>query len=87
MGANGDAAEILAHPWFADLDMTALQNFELEAPLIPGGVGRGSEVATQYFEARTGDKALNETVIPKANLKIIKKHTEDFLAFDQRPNK
>lgn len=24
LGANGDAAEILAHPWFADLDLVAL---------------------------------------------------------------
>jgi serum/glucocorticoid-regulated kinase 2 len=54
LGATNDAAEILAHPWFADIDLVALQNFELPAPLIPGGVGRGSEVATQYFEARTG---------------------------------
>lgn len=29
IGANGDAAEILAHPWFSDLDLTALENFEL----------------------------------------------------------
>ena len=46
LGASSDAAEILAHPWFADLDLTALENFELPAPIIPGGVGRGSEIAT-----------------------------------------
>lgn len=46
LGASSDAAEILAHPWFADLDTTALENFELEAPIIPGGTGRGSEIAT-----------------------------------------
>lgn len=69
LGASGDAAEILAHPWFNDIDMTALENFELPAPFLPGGDSRGSEVNTRYFEARTG--ALNETVIPKANMKII----------------
>ena len=44
LGASTDAAEILAHPWFASLDMTALENFELTAPIIPGGAGRGSEI-------------------------------------------
>ena len=65
--------------------MTALENFELPAPIIPGGTGRGSEVNTQYFDARRGE-ALNESVIPKANMKIIKKHGNDFAAFDQRRN-
>lgn len=84
LGASSDAAEILAHAWFADLDLQALENFELPAPIIPGGVGRGSEINTQYFDARTGAQALNESVIPKANMKIIKKHSEDFASFDQR---
>jgi len=58
----------------------------LTAPIIPGEVGRGSEVNTQYFDTRQGAQALQESVIPKANMKIIKKHTEDFAAFDQRRN-
>lgn len=84
IGASNDAAEIIAHPWFADMDMTALENFELPAPIIPGGTGRGSEINTQYFDARTSAQELNESVIPKANMKIIKKHGDDFAAFDQR---
>ena len=84
LGASNDSAEILAHPWFADMDLTALENFELPAPIIPGGVGRGSEIATSYFDVRTGASALNESVIPKANMKIIKKHGDDFAAFDVR---
>ena len=83
LGANGDAEEILAHPWFSDLDLTALQNFEIEAPIMPGGEGGTSEVNTKYFDAK-GGQALNESFIPKANMKIIKKHNEDFAAFDQR---
>ena len=86
LGSNGDAAEILAHSWFSDLDLTALENFEIEAPIIPGGVGRGSEVNTKYFDAK-GGQALNESFIPKANMKIIKKHGDDFATFDQRPGK
>ena len=84
LGATNDAAEILAHPWFADLDLAALENFDLPAPFIPGGVGRGSEIATQYFEARTGPQALDESIIPKDNLKSIKKHENEFAAFNIR---
>ena len=68
MGANGDATEILAHPWFADLDLVALENFEITPPLLPDGFG-SAEVNTRYFEAKTGAAALSETVIPKANMK------------------
>lgn len=82
LGSGSDYHEILAHPWFASIDIEALERFEITAPIIPGGVGRGSEIATQYFDARSGQQALNETVIPKANMKIIKKHGDDFAAFD-----
>ena len=29
LGVTSDAAEILAHPWFADLDLRALENLDL----------------------------------------------------------
>ena len=35
LGAENDAAEILEHPWFADIDMAALENFEIEPPFKP----------------------------------------------------
>ena len=54
LGATNDAAEILAHPWFADLDMDRLQNFEIDAPFLPGMGQSSSEVNTRYFDARTG---------------------------------
>lgn len=84
LGAQNDAAEILAHPWFADLDIVALERFELPAPIIPNEAGRASEVNTKYFDAREGNSNLAETVIPRANMKEIKKHSDDFAAFDQR---
>lgn len=55
LGSSGtDAAEILAHPWFASLDMNALQRYELEAPFRPGGDTRTSEVNNKYFDIRSG---------------------------------
>ena len=32
LGSQGDANEILDHPWFADIDIGALERFEIEAP-------------------------------------------------------
>ena len=75
LGAGpGDANDILAHPWFAGLDMDALQRFELEAPFIPGGGDgntRSSQVNTKYFDARTGQQNLTETAIPRSNMAAI----------------
>mmetsp|Transcript_3971 Transcript_3971/g.4783 ORF Transcript_3971/g.4783 Transcript_3971/m.4783 type:complete len:243 (-) Transcript_3971:146-874(-) len=73
LGATNDAAEILAHPWFSDLDMTRLQNFELDAPFIPGA-SSGGEINTRYFDARTGAQDLTETAIPRSNMTAIKKN-------------
>jgi len=35
LGCETDVQEILAHPWFADLDMEKLLDRKLEAPHIP----------------------------------------------------
>lgn len=38
----------------------------------------------KYFEAKTGAKALEESVIPKSNLNEIKKHANEFAEFNVR---
>jgi len=35
LGTNGEVEEIMAHPWFADIDFNALLRKELEPPFIP----------------------------------------------------
>lgn len=80
LGAQGDAAEILAHPWFASIDLDALQNFEIEAPLMPSGFG--NEINTKYFDTRMGPGAVAESIIPKENMKQIVAHKDDFASFD-----
>ena len=52
LGAVNDAQDILAHPWFSSLDLNALERFEIDPPIIPGGVGRGSEINSRYFDTR-----------------------------------
>jgi len=80
LGAQGDAAEILAHPWFASIDLDALQNFKIEAPLMPSGFG--NEINTKYFDMRMGPGAVAESIIPKENMKQIVAHKDDFASFD-----
>ena len=52
LGAVNDSQDILAHPWFSSLDLNALERFEIDPPIIPGGVGRGSEINSRYFDTR-----------------------------------
>ena len=35
LGSENGAAEILSHPWFADLDLEALERLELDPPIRP----------------------------------------------------
>jgi len=35
LGAKNGAKEILAHPWFADVDTMGLENYEVEPPFKP----------------------------------------------------
>lgn len=35
LGNNGDAAEVKAHPFFADINWTALENREIDAEYKP----------------------------------------------------
>ena len=70
LGSSSDAAEILAHPWFADLDLDALQRYGLPAPFLPQGSIDG-ESDFRYFDARGGAQNLAETNIPKTNMKFV----------------
>ena len=35
LGATGDSEEILAHPWFSDIDLDALTNKTMTPPFMP----------------------------------------------------
>lgn len=59
IGANNGLKEILAHPWFADLDVKAIEAQTMKPPLIPD-----FKDETKYFEADTTPEALQDTVLP-----------------------
>ena len=47
LGSLADAAEILAHPWFADLDLHALERLEIQPPIKPS---QSDEENMQFFK-------------------------------------
>lgn len=62
LGSTNDAEEILAHPWFNDMDIGALESFQVPAPIIP--TQTEGEFDTQYFNVRSDPRDLVETVLP-----------------------
>ena len=72
LGARGGAAEILNHPFFADVDIAALENYDIEPPFKPKHDKDGN--FQEFFNVKEGPAALEDTVLPKDNLRAIKKH-------------
>ena len=70
MGAHGDAAEILAHPWFADLDLVKLEALQLEPPLkaLQPGARRDTVDLASNFHVRTGVSDMEMSMVPAKNL-------------------
>ena len=62
LGAKGDAGEILAHPWFEDIDVKRLLYFEVKPPFIPN-TDIGNE--TKYYDANPN---LEDTILPREAL-------------------
>ena len=73
LGANGDAEEIIAHPWFNSIDIKKLLKRELDSPFIPEVGADG--VNDKYFNVKTGEE-LAESIIPKANMKAIRENQD-----------
>ena len=65
---------MLQHPWFQDLDIEALENCELEAPILPSSSGMNE----QYFNIKQKGEDLKMSRIPKQNVKLIQKHANQF---------
>ena len=81
LGSEGDAQEILAHPFFADIDMAALESFEIEPPFKPVDES-GAGVNSNYFNISKSN--IQESIVPKSNLKLIKENQDQFDDFYQK---
>ena len=78
LGANG-IDEILAHPWFADLNMTALQNKELTPPYVP----RVTEDLAYFDKNLTQQTEVNDTILSATQRAVINKDQHQFEGFSQ----
>jgi serum/glucocorticoid-regulated kinase 2 len=65
LGSVNDVQDILAHPWFADLDMEALLAKTLKPPFLP----QAGDDLTKFFNTETGKSNIADTYIPKSNIK------------------
>ncbi len=78
LGQKGDADEVLAHPFFADIDLKKLQMKELQAPFIP--------ILPDIEQMKRNNKIINfkdlqETIIPKQKMDLVNKKNEEFDIF------
>ena len=68
MGANG-INEILAHPWFADLDIEALRAKQIVPPYVP----RVQEDLAYFDRNLTSQTEVQDTIMSATQRAIIKK--------------
>ena len=82
LGYEGDGQEILAHPFFKDLNLEKLLVKEIEAPFKPEI--SSDTVDTKYFNAKSEAKDLTETFIPEAKMRKVEKFKDQFKDFDTK---
>jgi hypothetical protein len=74
LGSKGDAAEILSHPFFRNLNIAKLANKELEAPFIP-------KVMTDEELAKLSGSEFQESVVTEEKINKIKDRKSEFDRF------
>ena len=72
LGAKGDSEEIMAHPWFADINIETLMAKTMEPPFKPKQTD--GPINLKYFDSNLNASALNESILPKENVKVIKQN-------------
>lgn len=80
LGVAGDGPEILAHPFFASIDLKKLETKVFEAPFKPEI--SSDFVDVKYFNAKNDAKDLTETYVPEAKIRKIEKFQDQFKDFD-----
>ena len=83
IGATNGVAEILAHPWFSDLDQDALLNYKVTPPFMPAKDEKGDY--KEFFNIKDGAKDLLDSIIPQESLKAIRKNKDAFQGFSSGP--
>ena len=66
LGAHGGVAEVLKHPFFADINIKALEDYEVTPPYMPDFEGQ------DFFNTVTSQAEMAETIISKDRVKVVK---------------
>ena len=77
-GEAGGYKKILAHKWFADIDMQNILGKKVASPFKPELIG---DIKDRWI---TGNEDMSASVIPKARMDIIKFHEQSFAAYDEK---
>ena len=80
IGYEGGIEDIKAHDWFRDIDIDMLLNKQLDAPFVP-------DLSSELTDVRNFDKgltssSLNQSIIPRPNMKAVDKHVAKFSDFN-----
>lgn len=84
LGSNGDVDEILAHPFFASLNIKSMLEGTMVPPLKIDPQTVGGQIDTRFFNSKSAPQDLAETVLPQANLDKLKKNDKQFQNFDKK---
>lgn len=71
LGSKGGEKEVLAHPWFKDIDRAKLEKYLVVPPFKP--VHEEGNL-TQFFNSKDSAQAMSDTVLPAQNLRTIKQN-------------
>lgn len=84
LGSKGDSLEIFEHPWFADLDITAVMEQTMKPPLqVDFNVGEG-KFDTRFFNSKASPQDLAETVLPQDKQKKLQANAKQFDNFESK---
>lgn len=79
LGSTNDVTEIINHPWFADIDITAIIDKRVKPDYVPTIMG---DEDTSQFDQSFTDMSIDPSLIPQKNLDLINKRKQDFDKFN-----
>ena len=80
IGYEGGIEEIIAHPWFKDIDIDMLLNKQLDPPFIPKLSEELTDVSN--FDKEFTSTDLTQSIIPRIRREEIERYNYMFADFD-----
>jgi serum/glucocorticoid-regulated kinase 2 len=80
LGYDGGIEEIIAHPWFREIDVDMLLNKQLDAPFIPKLSEELTDVSN--FDKEFTSTDLTQSIVPRGGMEAVEKLNSMFNDFD-----